>query len=227
MASPSVTFPLPSELSFREGAALAMNFPTVHFALAHRGRLKAGETVLVHGAAGGVGTGATQVAKGMGATVVAIVDSETNIGVARLAGADHVIVAGPGWPDEVRSHTGGVDVVVDPVGGDYFTDSIRLLRPAGRHLVIGFASGDIPTIAVNRLLLKNVEVVGVYWGGFVEHDDTIAAESARELARLAREGFVKPVVGGSYPLADAATALAAMEQRSASGKLILDVVTMS
>ncbi len=227
VADPGVTFPLPPELSFREGAALAMNFPTVHFGLARRGRLKAGETVLVHGAAGGVGTGATQVAKGLGATVVAVVDTDDNADVARVAGADHVVVAGPGWADRVRSHTDGVDVVVDPVGGDFFADSLRLLRPEGRHLVIGFAAGEIPTVAVNRLLLKNVEVVGVYWGGFIEQNDAVAAESADELARLAREGFVRPVVGASYPLADAASALTAIEQRSVSGKLVLDVSSMS
>lgn len=223
-AKPAVTFLLPDELSFQQGAAFAMNFQTVHFALVRRGRLRAGEHVLVHGAAGGVGTAAIQVAKGLGATVTAVVDSAGTVSVAETAGADHVVVAGEGWADAVRTAAPqGIDVTVDPVGGEYFADSIRLLRPEGRHLVIGFAAGGIPEIAVNRLLLKNIEVVGVYWGGFVERDDTVAAASAAELSRLAREGFVRPVVGGVYPLADAAKALQAIEDRATSGKVVLDV----
>lgn len=227
-STPAVTFRLPDELSFQQGAAFAMNFQTVHFALVRRGRLKAGEHVLVHGAAGGVGTAAIQVAKGLGAVVTAVVDSEVNVAVAESAGADAVVVANAGWVRTVREGAaGGVDVTVDPVGGEYFADSIRLLRPEGRHLVIGFAAGGIPEVAVNRLLLKNIEVVGVYWGGFVEHDNTIAADSAAELTRLSREGFVRPVVGGVYPLADAPKAMMALEDRTARGKLVLEVGTIS
>ncbi|UMP00050.1 NADPH:quinone oxidoreductase family protein [Amycolatopsis sp. EV170708-02-1] len=222
VAKPATTFALPDELSFEQGAAFAMNFQTVHFALVRRGRLKAGEHVLIHGAAGGVGTAAIQVAKGLGAEVTAVVDSTAMMPVAEAAGADTVVVAQDDWADEVRA-TGPIDVTVDPVGGDYFADSIRLLRPEGRHLVIGFAAGGIPEIAVNRLLLKNIEVVGVYWGGFVELDDSIAATSAAELTRLAREGFVRPVVGAVYPLNDATKALQALEDRTASGKLVLKV----
>ncbi|KOS53783.1 NADPH:quinone oxidoreductase family protein [Rhodococcus rhodochrous] len=223
-AKPSVTFPLPDELSFEQGAAFAMNYQTVHFALVRRGRLKRGEHVLVHGAAGGVGTAAIQVSKGLGARVTAVVDTRANVPVAESAGADLVVVAEEGWAEAVRSSgAGGVDVTVDPVGGDFFADSIRLLRREGRHLVIGFAAGGIPEIAVNRLLLKNIEVVGVYWGGFIEQDESIAADSAAELARLAREGYVRPVVGNSYPLAEAAQALIAIEERKASGKVVLTV----
>lgn len=221
-ARPALTFRLPDELSFEQGAAFAMNFQTVHFALTRRGRLRPGEHVLVHGASGGVGTAAAQVAKGLGATVTAVVDGKANIEVARAAGADNVVVAGPDWRAAVSAVAPqGVDVTVDPVGGSFFADSIRLLRREGRHLVIGFAAGSIPEIAVNRLLLKNIEVVGVYWGGFIEADESIAAESARELTRLVREGFVRPVVGAAYPLADAAAALTAIEQRTATGKVVL------
>jgi NADPH2:quinone reductase len=223
-AKPDVTFPLPDELSFQQGAAYAMNYQTVHFALVCRGRLKSGEHVLVHGAAGGVGTAAIQVAKGLGARVTAVVDKRSNVSVAESAGADVVAVAEEGWVEAVRAGgLGGVDITVDPVGGDFFADSIRLLRREGRHLVIGFAAGGIPEIAVNRLLLKNIELVGVYWGGFIEQDVSIAAESAAELARLAREGYVRPVVGNTYPLADAAQALTAIEERRASGKVVLTV----
>lgn len=224
VAKPELTVALPPELSFQQGAAFAMNYQTVHFALARRGRLQPGEHVLVHGAAGGIGTAAIQVAKGLGATVSAVVDSEANIGVAERAGADFVVVAAEGWAKAVRAGSpGGVDVTVDPVGGEFFADSIRLLRREGRHLVIGFAAGGIPEIAVNRLLLKNIDVVGVYWGGFIEQDPGIAALSGAELTRLAGEGFISPPVGKSYRLEDAALALTAIEDRTASGKVVLEV----
>ena len=224
LADPAVTFKLPDELSFEQGAAFAMNFQTVHFALVRRGRLKVGEHVLVHGAAGGIGTAATQVAKGLGAHVTAVVDSEENASVAKQAGADEVVVAGDGWADRVRAGTlGPVDVTIDPVGGDFFTDSLRLLAPEGRHLVIGFAAGGIPEVKVNRLLLKNIEVVGVGWGAFLAVDDSIAATSAAELTRLSRAGFVRPVVGGTFSLPNSANALLALQDRTASGKLVIVV----
>ncbi|GAA4683776.1 NADPH:quinone oxidoreductase family protein [Gordonia humi] len=223
-ADPELVFPLPDELSFEQGAAFAMNYQTVHFALVRRGRLRAGEHVLVHGAAGGIGTAAIQVAKGLGATVTAVVDSKANTVVAEDAGADAVVVADDTWADTVRSSpAGGVDVTVDPVGGDFFLDSIRMLRKEGRHLVIGFAAGGIPEIAVNRLLLKNIDVAGVYWGGFIDEDRSIAADAAAALSDLARRGFVRPVVGSTYPLAGAAEALGAIEKRQAHGKVVLTV----
>lgn len=222
VADPSVTFPIPVSLSFEEGAAFAMNYQTVHFALVHRGRLAAGERVLVHGAAGGVGTAAIQVAKGLGAEVVAVVDSEKNTDVARKSGADVVISADDDWVSKVRmAAPGGIDVVVDPVGGDFFHDTLRLIRRDGRHLVIGFAAGGIPEVAVNRLLLKNIDLVGVYWGGYVAEDVQIAAKAASELARLADAGFIRPPVGGSYLPEAASEALASLEDRTSSGKLVL------
>ena len=223
-AESALTFPLPDELSFEQGAAYAMNYQTVHFALSRRGRLQAGEQVLVHGAGGGVGTAAIQVAKGMGATVTAVVDTQANVSVAERAGADHVVSADTDWVKAVRSWcTDGVDVTVDPIGGSYFLDSIRLLRREGRHLVIGFAAGEIPEIAVNRLLLKNIDVIGVYWGGFIAEDVSIAATIAEGLSDLARRGFVRPLVGSTYPLAEAAKALWAIEERRAQGKVVLTV----
>jgi NADPH2:quinone reductase len=222
VASPAFTMALPDELDFNQGAAIAMNFQTVHFALARRGRLRSGEHVLVHGAAGGIGTAAIQVAKGLGAHVTAIVDCEANIDVAKAAGAHDVVVAQDGWAKAVAG-VGPVNVTVDPVGGDFFTDSLRLLAPEGRHLVIGFAAGGIPEVKVNRLLLRNIDVVGVGWGAFLAVDDTIAAASAAELARLSGEGFVRPVVGATFPLDRAADALYALRDRTASGKLVVEV----
>jgi len=221
-AARAVTFRLPDELDFNQGAAMAMNFQTVHFALVRRGRLAAGEHVLVHGAAGGIGTAATQVAKGLGARVTAVVDYEENVALAKSAGADNVVVANEGWAAAVKA-IGPVNVTVDPVGGEYFADSLRLLAPEGRHLVIGFAAGGIPEVKVNRLLLKNIEVVGVGWGAFLAGDDSIAADSATELARLAREGFVRPLVGATFPLERAGEALVALRDRTASGKLVIEV----
>lgn len=221
-AAPAVTMALPAELSFEQGAAIAMNFQTVHFALARRGRLRDGEHVLVHGAAGGIGTAAIQVAKGLGARVTAVVDTEANTEVAKTAGADTVVVIGDGWAEAV-AQAGPVNVTVDPVGGDFFTDSLRLLAPEGRHLVIGFAAGGIPQVKVNRLLLKNIEVVGVGWGAFLAVDDTIAAASAAELGRLARAGFLRPIVGATYPLERAGEALRALRDRTATGKLVIEV----
>lgn len=221
-ASLATTMALPEELDFNQGAAVAMNFQTVHFGLARRGRVVAGEHVLVHGAAGGIGTAATQVAKGLGANVTAVVDTAANIGTAELAGADRVVVADEEWAKAV-TEIGPVDVTVDPVGGDFFMPSLRLLAPEGRHLVIGFAAGGIPEVKVNRLLLKNIEVVGVGWGAFLAVDDSIAATSATDLIRMAREGFIRPVVGSTVPLAEAAEALHALRDRTASGKLVIEI----
>ncbi len=221
-ADPALVFPLPDELSFEQGAAYAMNYQTVHFGLVRRGRLKAGEHVLVHGAGGGVGTAAIQVAKGLGAVVTAVVDRAANMDVAEAAGADRVVAADDDWARAVRTwYPEGVDVTVDPVGGDFFLDSVRLLRREGRHLVIGFAAGGIPEIAVNRLLLNNIELIGVYWGGFIAEDVSIAADSAAALSELARNGHVCPIVGGSYPLEQAADALVSIEERTARGKIVL------
>src|SRR5829696_3013818 len=163
----AMVFPLPDAVSFEAGAALPMNYLTVHFALTRRGQLERGEVVLVHGAAGGIGTAAIQLARALDARVIAVVSSEDKIETARAAGAHHVVLA-DGFLAAARELTQGrgVDVVVDPVGGDRFTDSLRSLAPEGRLLVIGFTAGQIPTVKVNRLLLNNVDVVGVGWGAF-------------------------------------------------------------
>src|SRR3712207_3163812 len=163
-----LTFKLPDELDFAQGAGLILNYHTAYFALKMRGRLQAGEPVLVHGAAGGVGTAALQVAKGLGARTIACVSSDEKERVAREAGADEVLRSDSDWKDEAKALTdGGVDVVLDPVGGDRFTDSLRSLAEGGRAVVVGFTGGSIPEVRVNRLLLKNTEVVGAGWGASV------------------------------------------------------------
>ncbi|HEX3317347.1 MAG TPA: NADPH:quinone oxidoreductase family protein [Solirubrobacteraceae bacterium] len=217
------TLPLPDEASFEEGAALVMNYQTAHFGLKRRGRLRAGETVLVHGAGGGAGSAAVQVAKALGARVIAVASDEAKREAARSAGADEAIDAGEGWRERVKGLTGGdgVDVVFDPVGGDRMTDSLRTLAPEGRLLVVGFAGGAIPDFAANRLLLRNVDVVGVNWGGLAMARPDIVAEAAQDLLRWHADGHVRPVIGARFPLERGGDALRAIEERRAVGNLVL------
>lgn len=217
-------FPLPDELDFAQGAGLILNYHTAWFALMLRGRLIEGETVLVHGAAGGVGTAAIQVAKGAGARVIGVVSSDEKERVAREAGADEVVRSDGAWKDEARELTdGGVDVVIDPVGGDRFTDSLRSLREDGRLVVIGFTEGSIPEVKVNRLLLGNTEVVGAGWGAYVLGKPELNREIGGEIGRLVGEGFVRPTVGARFPLERAGEALALLDGRGATGKVVLEV----
>ena len=225
-ADAAMVFPLPDSVTYEQGAALPMNYLTCHFALRERGRLREGETVLVQGAAGGIGTAAVQLAAAWGARVIAVVSSQDKGEVARAAGAHEVVLA-DGFRDAVAGLTSGrgVDVVVDPVGGDRFTDSLRSLAPGGRLLVIGFTAGSIPEVKVNRLLLGNISVVGVGWGawwtgrggpgpGFLRHqwDD---------LVPLLESGAVDPVIGEVRDLEDVVAALTAVDERRATGKILL------
>ncbi|WP_409329217.1 NADPH:quinone oxidoreductase family protein [Trujillonella humicola] len=224
-ADPRMVFPLPENLSFAQGAALPMNYLTVHFGLTRRGGLRAGDSVLVHGAAGGVGTAAVQLAAALGARVIAVTSSEEKAATARAAGASDVVLA-DGFREQVSELTGGkgVDIVVDPVGGDRFTDSLRGLAVEGRLLVIGFTGGEIPTVKVNRLLLNNISVVGVGWGAFwtragVEY----LQEQWADLLPLMEAGRLDPVLGTAYPLEEAAQALLELDRRRARGKVLLAV----
>lgn len=223
-AIPQAVFPLPDRVSFEAGACLPMNYLTVHFGLTRRGRLQAGETVLVHGAAGGVGTAAVQLASALGARVVAVVSSPEKGEVARQAGA-HEVVDAADFRAQVTELTGGrgVDLVVDPVGGDRFTDSLRSLAREGRLLVIGFTGGEIPTVKVNRLLLNNISVVGVGWGAFWMAEVDYLQEQWAALLPLLQDGRLNPVVGSRYPLEDTAKALAELDERRAAGKVLLTV----
>jgi NADPH2:quinone reductase len=223
-ADPGFVFPLPDRVSFEQGAALPMNYLTMHFALARRGRLQAGETVLVHGAAGGLGTAGIQLAKAYGARVLAVVSSEAKGEAARAAGADEIVLA-DGFRERVKELTGGrgVDVVADPVGGDRFTDSLRSLAREGRLLVLGFTGGEIPTVKVNRLLLNNVSVVGVGWGAFWSGEPGYVQEQWRDLQPLLERGALDPVLGSVHDLADAAAAVTELDERRATGKVLLRV----
>jgi NADPH:quinone reductase len=217
-------FPLPPALDFAQGAGLILNYHTAYFALAMRGRLRAGETVLVHGAAGGVGTAALQVARGLGARTIAVVSSDEKQRVAEQAGAEHVVRADGPWKDEAKAISGGgVDVVLDPVGGERFTDSLRSLRDNGRVVVVGFTAGSIPEVKVNRLLLNNTEVVGAGWGHWAMSHTEQTREIGVALQRMIELGTVAPIVGARFPLERAADALLALERREALGKVVLDL----
>jgi NADPH2:quinone reductase len=219
-----LVFPLPDELDFAQGAALTMNYHTAYFSLVTRGQLHEGETVLVHGAAGGVGTATLQVARALGARTVAIVSSDEKEDVARQAGADEVLRSDGPWKDQARAWSSrGVDIVIDPVGGDRFTDSLRALGEGGRLVVVGFAGGSIPEVKVNRLLLNNLSVVGAGWGAFAMSKPDVVRAEGQSIAAMVAGGFVRPIIGQRFPLARAAEALELLDQRGALGKVVLDV----
>lgn len=222
---PDRLFKLPDVVSFEAGAGLLFNDLTVHFALRTRGRLRDGETVLVHGAAGGIGTSTLRLAPAFGAArTIAVVSSDAKADVARAAGASDVVMA-DGFKDAVKDLTGGrgVDLVLDPVGGDRFTDSLRSLAPGGRLLVVGFTGGEIPTVKVNRLLLNNVDAVGVGWGAWTMTHPGYLAEQWAELEPLLASGAVPAPQPEVYPLERAAEAIASLENRTARGKVVVAV----
>jgi NADPH2:quinone reductase len=218
------TFALPDSLDFAQGAGLILNYHTAYFSLAIRGRLQEGESVLVHGAGGGVGTASLQVAKALGASTIALVSSEAKKRVAEEAGADQVVLLSESWKDEVKELSGGgVDVVLDPVGGDRFTDSLRSLRENGRVIVVGFTGGSIPEVKVNRLLLKNTEVIGAGWGAYVMGKPQLNIDIGEAIAGMIAQGFIAPIVGERFPMERVAEALHALDERRATGKIVLDV----
>lgn len=217
------TFALPDALSFGEGAALPMNYLTADFALVDRAGLRPGETVLVHGAAGGVGTAVLQVARGLGARTIAVVSTDAKASFARAAGADDAVLL-DGFKDAVLELTGGrgVDVVVDVVGGEVFTDSLRALAPQGRLMVVGFAAGQgIPEVRVNRLLLNNIDVRGVGWGAYAMTTAGFMRQQWSRLLPHVEAGAVRPPIGATYDLDGFAQALTDLEERRALGKIVV------
>ena len=217
-----MVFPLPDDVPFDKAAALPLNYLTVHFALRRRAQLRHGETVLVHGAAGGVGTAACQLAAAYGARVIAVVSTTEKGKVARAAGA-HDVVPVDGFRDEVRRLTDGrgVDVVVDPVGGDRFTDSVRSLAREGRLLVLGFTGREIPTVKVNRLLLTNTSVMGVASAEFWVDEPDYAGQQWRDLVPFMRSGAIDPPIGPVFALDDAAAAIRELDERRAAGRVLV------
>jgi NADPH2:quinone reductase len=199
-------------------------YPTSYAALVYRADLKPGETLLVHAAAGGVGVAAVQIGKAMGARVIATASSAEKLEVARRAGADEAIdYSRADWVDAVKRATGGrgADVIYDPVGGDIFEGSMKCIAWNGRLLVIGFAGGVIPEVKANRILLKNISVVGLHWGAYAQNEPERVPEVFAGLAKLYEAGHVKPMIFGTYGLDEVPQALDALGSRGTYGKVII------
>jgi NADPH2:quinone reductase len=218
--------PLPAGMDFTHAAAFGLTYATSDHALRDRGRLAAGETLLVLGAAGGVGLAAIEIGKALGARVIAAASTEDKLAVCREHGADDAInYATDDLRERIKSLTDGrgVDVVYDPVGGAYTEPALRSLAWRGRLLVVGFAAGDIPKMPLNLTLLKGCSIVGVFWGEFTRREPQRFAESMQQLGRWYADGKLKPHVSQTYPLERAADALTAMANRQVKGKVVLTV----
>ena len=231
LVSAAAAMPLPPDRGFEEGSALILTYATTIHALLDRGRIEAGETLLVLGAAGGVGLAAVELGKAFGARVVAAVSSEEKAEAAKAAGADQVVIypQGPFDKESAKALSGlfkeavgpsGADLVYDPVGGDYTEAAVRALGWAGRLLVIGFPAG-IPKLPLNLTLLKSCDVRGVFWGAFAARDPKANAAHVQTLFRLWEEGKIAPKVSRTWPLAQGAEAIAHMAARKAVGKLVV------
>lgn len=224
VAADNLVFSLPEEVAFTTGAALPTNYLTADFVLRVRAGLHKGETVLVHGASGGVGSAAVQLAGAMGARVLAVVSTDEKAEFARRSGAQEVVFV-DGFKDRVMQLTNneGVDVVVDPVGASVLDESLRCLKMGGRHMVVGFAGGGDgpPSVKVNRLLFRNIDVRGAGWGGYLESDPANASRQWEALLPLLHSGAVSPAIGKVFSFADIADGLAALESRTALGKVVI------
>lgn len=220
------TFRIPDAMSFEEAAAMIVIYQTSYFALTHRTQIKPGEWLLVHAGAGGVGSSAIQIGKALGARVIATASSEEKLQFCLSQGADHALSYNDaGWVEQVKQITGGrgADVIYDPVGGEIFELSTKCIAPEGRLLVIGFASGPIPSIAANRVLLKQISIVGVYWGGYLERHPEYMREAQDALFKMYEAGRIKPVVSQTFALADAVAALNALATRKTYAKVVLTI----
>ena len=226
IAQPHKTFSIPEKMSYTEAAAMIIVYQTSYFALTKRITIAAGEWLLVHAAAGGVGLSAVQIGRALGARVIATAGSAEKVEFCLTQGADYALdYRDAGWVDHVREITGGhgVDVVYDPVGGEVFERSFKCIAPEGRLLVIGFAGGAIPSVAANRILLKDMSVVGVYWGGYAERHPEYPAETQKALFAMYIADKIKPIVTASFPLEEAPTALRALAGRRTTGKVVLSI----
>lgn len=230
LAPATSVFSMPESMTFEEAAALPIVYHTSYFAFTHRTQLRAGEWLLVHAGASGVGMSAIQIGKALGARVIATAGSAEKLEFARKQGAEYVLNYTTGndsdgaWVDRVKEITGlGADVIYDPVGGDVFDLSTKCIAPEGRLLVIGFAGGRIPTIAANRILLKNMSVVGVLWGGYVQSHPEYPAPTHAALMRMFAAGQIRPAVGAAYNLTDLPKALRDLANRKVMGKAVIRI----
>lgn len=225
VCAPAVmTLPMPEKMSYVHGAVFPIAYGTSHVALAHRAHVKVGETLLVLGAAGGVGLTAVQIGKRMGAVVIAAASTDEKLALAVQVGADHTInYTRDNLRDEVRrmTHERGADVIYDPVGGDLFDQAHRVIAWEGRYLVIGFATGRIPELAINKVLLKNSTLMGTFWGAYAQHQPQVMAESFRQLLAWVEVGHLKPHIGATFTLDDSKQALNLLMNRGALGKVVV------
>jgi len=213
---------VPENMSHADVAAFLVAYGTSHLAL-ERAMLKAGETLLVLGAAGGVGLTAVELGKMTGATVIAVARSDEKLEICKQAGADHLVNSETDDIREVVKALGGADVVYDPVGGDQFKAALRACNPLARILPLGFASGDIPQIPANILLVKNITVIGYYWGGYTVFAPEILTQSFRELFKIFAKGTLKPHISHILPLERANEALALLKERKSTGKVVVTI----
>jgi NADPH:quinone reductase len=223
-APAAMVVPIPPDMPYEHGAAFALVYGTSHVALEHRAKLQAGETLLVLGAAGGVGLTAVEIGKLMGATVIAAASTLEKLALTQQYGADHIIdYTQADLRDAVKTMTNGAyaNVIYDPVGGDMFDVANRCIAWEGRYLVIGFASGRIPELPINRVLLKNSSLVGVYWGAYAQNDPRVLADSLKTLLTWYAQGKLKPHISDTYSLEDTPAALNALMNRQAMGKVVV------
>ena len=224
LAPAALCMPLPAGFPFVDAAAFIMIYATSHHALVDRAQLKPGETVLVLGAAGGVGTAAIQIAKACGAKVIAAASSDEKCALCKSIGADATInYTTENLREAIKTLTNGKgpDVIYDPVGGDYAEPAFRSIAWRGRYLVVGFAAGPIPALPFNLALLKGASIVGVFWGDFAKRESKANADMMMELAQWYAQGKIKPVIDSTMPMADLKAAFAHMGSRGVKGKLVM------
>ena len=221
LAAADTLIPLPDGIDFTDAAAFTVAYGTSHVALETRAQLKAGETLISHGAAGGVGLTALESGKMMGATVIGLASTEEKRALVAERGADHVFdVADPDLRDKVKA-LGGADVGYDVVGGDAFNTMLRCMKFEGRLLTVGFASGEIPQVPANLLLVKNISVVGVYWGSYARNNPSVLMKSLVQLTQWLKEGQLRPHVSAVYSLDEATKGLEALVNRQSVGKVVI------
>jgi NADPH2:quinone reductase len=225
-AAPGLITPMPDKMSFEDGAAFTITYQTGWFGLHRRASLRAGETLLVHAGAGGVGSAAIQLGKAAGATVIATAGSDEKVAVCRELGADHAInYKTQDFAEEVKKITGGrgADVVYDPVGGDVYDRSTKCVAFEGRIVIVGFTSGRIAQAATNHVLIKNYSVIGLHWGLYAQRAPALIPLAAKELFELYEAGKIKPYISTRLPLSEAPRAMALVAEGKSTGKVILTV----